>query len=191
MTGGDEKDCRLLDFDRENYQVKYAPRHKNGSRLQLGVGFEIFEMDKIDLQQLSFELSFDIYLFWNEPRIDRLYNLRKDWYSNKISNIGAKGLWIPRLEFKNSKERIFVTYDDESSDLWVNMDQGGNSTPAGIDEFNEARIFPVDQSTLVLVKSYKMAFKCDYQLIYYPFDKQHCFIQVCVLCFSIQSLSAD
>lgn len=164
-----------MDYDRENYQAKYAPQPQNNQRLEVGVGIEIFDMDNIDLQQLSFELNFDLVLLWNEGRFDRLKNLRRGMYSNKISTEGAEKLWIPNVEFKNSRQRMFVTFDEQTS-LWVSS--ADNSTPAGIDEFNEARIYAIDSSKIAFLKSYKMAFKCKFDLTYYPFDMQHCGVQV-------------
>lgn len=164
-----------MDYDRENYQAKYAPQPQNNQRLEVGVGIEVFGMDNIDLQQLSFELNFDLFLIWNEGRFDRLYNLRTEKFSNKISTEGAEKLWIPNVEFKNSRQRIFVTLDDQTS---LSVSSRGNSTPAGIEEFNEARIYAVDSSKISLLKSYKMAFKCEFDLTYYPFDMQHCGVLV-------------
>ena len=150
-------------------------------KLKIDVAFEIFQIDSVNLQEYSFQAKFDIMVRWHEYRFQNLLNLRgdpKSSHQNSLSDNISKQLWIPPIEFSNSQgERAFLKYESGKSVIEVVKSQN-SSRPAGYDSFHEARIFDPTQNEMKLMNGYKMPFSCNFDLNYFPFDVQNCFIKV-------------
>ena len=175
-----------MSYDPSNYLAKFPPQPPSGDdgtrkELKIDVALEIFQIDSVNLQEYSFKAKFDIIVFWHEYRFQNLLNLRGDpnsSHQNSLSEATSKQLWIPPIEFSNSQgERAFLKYEGGKSVIEVVRSQNSFML-AGIDSYYEARIFDPTQNKLKLRNSYKMSFTCNFDLDYYPFDIQHCFIKV-------------
>ena len=166
---------------------KFPPQppsaNDDGSRkkLKIDIALEIFQIDSVNLQEYSFQAKFDIIVFWHEYRFQNLLNLRGDpnsSHQNSLSDNISEQLWIPPIEFSNAQgERAFLKYESGKSAIEVVKSQN-TSTPASLDSFHEARIFDAAQNKMKLRNGHKLPFSCDFDLNYYPFDVQNCFIKV-------------
>ena len=74
---------------------------------------------------------------------------------------------------KKQKLILFLT----ETNLWPSRCAAGKNTIL-LYHLNEARIYKPSENLLKLRASFKLVLKCDYALLYYPFDAQHCFIKV-------------
>ena len=177
----DELDCEIIRYDHDNYLSKYPPPPPHGqNKLPVEISFDILQVDEINLQQYTFQVKFDLTVKWQENRFWEMLNLRNDSFKNSLTDEIAKARsswWIPPIEFDNSQEDRVVLKFDETKGLEV-VKQQFESVPAGLDHLNEARIYKPSENLLKLRASFKLVLKCDYALLYYPFDAQHCFIKV-------------
>ena len=193
----DELDCDIIRYDHDNYLSSFPPPPSHGQeKLPVEIGFDILQVDEINLQQYTFQVKFDIIVKWQENRFWEMLNLRNDSFKNSLTDEIAKARslwWIPPIEFDNSQEDRVVLKFDETKGLEV-VKQQFTSVPAGLDHLNEARIYKPSKNLLKLRASFKLVLKCEYKLLYYPFDAQHCFIKVlyikyCFCCKSCRSIS--
>ena len=84
-------------------------------------------------------------------------------------------IWIPNLIFSNSLtcETIYI---DQSSSLTIERKTDPYLPP--IDGFKENYLYSGSENPLLYNDTYELTFHCDFDLIKYPFDTQHCFIKV-------------
>ena len=83
-----------------------------------------------------------------------------------------------RILFCHSEWYPIVNYDPKSQTT-IYLERNTSGTPAGIDLINEAKIFDGRDNPVVLTKTDITSFHCTLTLLYYPFDRQECYIRVC------------
>ena len=175
----DEVFCRLinLDFLDTKYKAILPPRPTNQSRaLPITVGFDILEILEVDERTMTFNLKFDLFLSWREHRLI-FYDLKPKMLSNKILDFVADKLWIPALIFSNHRDRIQVEFKRFST---LTVKKLSNGSIADLQELHESILYPGSSNPFKLKNSYGLKLSCDFDLSYYPFDTQECWIEVSV-----------
>ena len=120
-------------------------------------------------------LKFNVWLEWKDSRLE-FQNLREDFYQNQISDEIAAKLWIPQPVFENSYEREKINY--VPTDSFIMLDGNGKSKEAPLSKMDEAKMFDPITTNILMKTTHLLKFKCDFDLRYFPFDHQTCFIKV-------------
>ena len=110
--------------------------------------------------------------------------IRRDWRlkyvnlhdgSNPVGISQRNELWIPNLVFENCVKDFNVKMDNLAS---LTVQKRGNYKKTLNEELQEENQFLGEANDLVYDRVYKLNFFCDFELHYYPFDKQKCPVMV-------------
>ena len=90
-------------------------------------------------------------------------------------------LWIPPLVLANDMSgwKVIKKYNPETSNLRVIKNGTGRS--AGLNDLHEAMLYDPSENPLLLTKPILSMFHCQFDLTFYPFDTQTCYIEVKLL----------
>jgi hypothetical protein len=102
-------------------------------------------------------------------------NLKSDSIENKVGPQEKEKIWIPNLVFDNNPDEAYIENDALSS---INVIMEGNPELNYNSELTIDEEFAGMFNPLIFSRSYEMKFGCDFVLHFYPFDTQHCFINV-------------
>ena len=128
---------------------------------------------------MYFSLKFNIWLKWKDIRLT-FQNLRETTFQNEVSAKKIENLWKPRLKYVNSQsketEKQILQYNQLSSAIMLS--RKGPFTAAPLSQWDEARVYNSSETDLWVVSSHYLDFKCQFDLTYFPFDNQKCYITV-------------
>jgi hypothetical protein len=100
-------------------------------------------------------------------------NLQND--GNDIEEYEEDMIWIPRLFFDNSVLDIYIDNDPFSS---IDILKNGSPMRNPHHELLENYLYSGDKSPLVYTRDFDLKFRCEFELRFFPFDHQHCYIKV-------------
>ena len=125
---------------------------------------------------MTFKVNFLISLVWYDNRLT-FYNLKFE--IDGENNVGAElqdVIWIPRLVFSNSLNEIRIANDEFSS---LEVLRSGEAKLDSLNYLYKNEIFDGASNPFLYRRVYSLDLQCDFELAYYPFDYQECFIRVC------------
>jgi hypothetical protein len=133
----------------------------------------------------------NLVLFPNfEQKYILLIDFRYDWrlafenlkdnanQQNVIDEEERKKIWIPNLVFENSLRDAFIQIDDLSSLKVMREGQPRLSLNQYLQENEE---FLGANNPLVYSRNYDLPLWCEFELHYFPFDHQQCYLTVSYL----------
>ena len=122
-------------------------------------------------------MKFNIWLKWSDDRLV-FQNLKEHFAHNEISESVKNKLWAPPLLFENNHNRFGETYLELDPQTSIMIDRNGPSKVAPFTQLDEARIYNSTVTEIIskTLKSFK--FKCSFDMTYFPFDHQTCFVKV-------------
>lgn len=87
-------------------------------------------------------------------------------------------IWIPEVMFSNNnlENRLVV---DSKAEMFVNRSQNDPKV-SKYSDLNNALIYEGDLNPLVYTRTFSEQFECNFNLLYYPFDIQHCHMNLSV-----------
>ena len=179
--------CQIAYTNPKTYEMSNVPlppgEGGKTERLNVKVGFNVFEIDNINTRQLEYNLAFQVSLFWYEYRMMHYVNLKEKSSDNLLPPTVASNLWIPPLEFKNTIARAVIKYDEsKGSFLKVKRNKTdaalAQTTYIGQEHLHEGIAYSADENILHMISFQRLVFKCSYNLTYYPFDSQKCNVEV-------------
>ena len=172
----DEKNCKLVIMD-DDYQMEDAPIDANENGTNVFVSFTIFDLNSFHEISMSFQIKFTITMKWYDSRL--IYsNLQNGTeLKNKLGKSERDHIWIPQLFISNSLDLKFIELDGISS---MTVEQSGSTEMNSLTETTEKRLFKGTENFLIYRNTYEIELHCDFDLYNYPFDKQHCKIEVTV-----------
>ena len=129
--------------------------------------------------QAYFSIKFVVWLKWFDARLS-FQNLREDLFRNELSMSTVDKLWKPDLYFINgiSKEaglRI-VKYDQDSSKIM--LDAKNSNQISQLSQMDEAKVYYPNETEIVWRSDHFLSYTCKFDLQYFPFDQQTCFVRV-------------
>ena len=127
------------------------------------------------LFQTSFSLKFNVKLHWNDYRLE-FQNLKENHFQNQLSDDMALNLWVPQPVFENSYHLTSIQYIPSVS--FIMIVKNGSSQESPLTQLEEARISSSRDTKLFMKTNHFLSFKCDYNLRYFPFDYQICYMKV-------------
>ena len=160
----DELDCRLVEQSQAYKKHLPSPPQGDGTKTKVKVSVEVINVAGIDEIGASVEFQFMLQMTWHEVRLNFL-NLRESGRSN-LETQEMEYLWVPKLVFYNTKERLETVVDEKTS---MYVERKGNFTRA-----KNKLVFKSSENPLSATRFYKINFICNFDMAWYPFDTQKC-----------------
>ena len=126
-------------------------------------------MDEINS---AYEAQFTLILSWFDKRL-MFNNLNNKTEKNSLSNEEREELWVPKVVFENTKEKIQTVMDD----ITIANVKNFNITSFKIADktvYEAVKQYPGDENLIIMSKFYNIRFHCEFQMQWYPFDLQVC-----------------
>ena len=127
---------------------------------------EIKEIEQI------LQLKFNLRMTWVDARLD-FYNIKLKETMNVISIDELNKIWLPKIIFHNT-ERGQRTINDDESFATINRTGQGTESDSSISE--DIDIYKGSENSISTSRLYNIDFFCDYDMRWYPFDAQTCFM---------------
>ena len=118
------------------------------------------------------QLKFSLRLTWVDARLD-FFNIKIDETMNVVSLDELNRIWLPVIIFYNT-ERGQRTINDDESFATINRTGQGIGSDSSISE--DIDIYKGSENSITLSRLYNIDFFCDYDMRWYPFDAQTCFM---------------
>ena len=134
---------------------------------------------RFEILQLYLTLKFKVWIKWKDTRL-QYEDLKTHHFKNSIRENVALKLWKPALLFENHRER-----DNEKQVLKYSplpsimmLVKNGHGKEAPISQIYETKLYSPNETELLWRSRHYMRFKCDFNLFYFPFDHQTCYVRV-------------
>ena len=134
-------------------------------------------MDIIVVQEIKeieqiLQLKFNLRMTWVDARLD-FFNIKVDETMNVISIDELNQIWLPIIVFDNTEEGQ-ITINDDKAAATINRTGQGTGSDSSISE--DIDIYKGSENSITLSRLYNIDFFCDYDMRWYPFDAQTCFM---------------
>ena len=169
--GSDESVCEPLIIDKKKYRKAFPP-FTGSNKTNINIKILIESIESIDELAMTFTSEVKIVLRWRDERIS-FNNLAQS--KNILSKDWQDQIWLPSLYFPNTKENKGIL---SGNSIEVVIIPHGQPTLNKISELNEATTFKGQENDLELESWNDHTFKCNFELWRYPFDVQHCSVDV-------------
>ena len=123
---------------------------------------------------MTFTSEVSISLRWRDQRLT-FRNLAQS--KTALSKVWHDQIWLPPLYFRNAKENKQIL-NGNLIRVVIIPHPHGHSLLSDISELNEATIFKGEEIDLELKYEDEVTFKCNFELWRYPFDVQHCSVDI-------------
>ena len=127
---------------------------------------EIKEIEQI------LQLKFSIRMTWVDARLN-FFNIKMKETMNVISMAELNKIWLPVIIFDNTEEGQ-ITINDDKASATINRTGRGTGSDSSISE--DIDIYRGSENSITLSRLYNIDFFCDYDMRWYPFDAQTCFM---------------
>ena len=127
---------------------------------------EIKEIEQI------LQLKFNLRMTWVDARLD-FFNIKLKETMNVISMAELNRIWLPIIIFDNTEEGQITINDDKAAATINRTGQGTGSDPSISEDID---IYKGSENSITLSRLYNIDFFCDYDMRWYPFDAQTCFM---------------
>ncbi len=171
----DEKNCRMVSVDLDLYRKENPPMNSSRIPTPVFVNMTINSVGSFEEIEMTFKVNFLISIMWYDNRLT-FQNLKEE--NDGENNLGEdmwNVIWIPRLVFSNSLLEIRISNDDFSSLEVLRLGSPHLNSPS---ELHKNEIFDGAENPLVYTRVYALVLQCNFELKWYPFDYQECFILV-------------
>ena len=110
----------------------------------------------------------------------KFQNLKKSSFQNEIPQKLAVELWKPYLYFENhnenKRENQLLGYIDGFTSMMIK--RNGTGKQVQLSHINEAMNYSSRDTKILMHSFHFLKFTCDFDMHYFPFDHQACFVQV-------------
>ena len=127
---------------------------------------EIKEIEQI------LQLKFNLRMTWVDARLD-FFNIKLKETMNVISMAELNRIWLPIIIFDNTEEGQ-ITINDDKAAATISRTGKGTGSDSSISE--DIDIYKGSENSITLSRLYNIDFFCDYDMRWYPFDAQTCFM---------------
>ena len=127
---------------------------------------EIKEIEQI------LQLKFSLRMTWVDARLN-FFNIKMKETMNVISMAELNKIWLPVIIFDNTEEGQ-ITINDDKASATINRTGRGTGSDSSIGE--DIDIYRGSENSITLICLYNIDFFCDYDMRWYPFDAQTCFM---------------
>ena len=169
--GSDEDNCEPLEIDEKSYRKKFPP-FLGSYKTEVMLALKIHKISKIDELADTFKGDVSIKLKWKDHRIT--YNNLEET-GNWLDSSWQDQIWLPPLYFSNTEDEVPILMGNQ---VRVEILRQGEPVRNDASRLNEGNQFSGEENELHLEASDELIFKCTYELSWYPFDFQHCSINI-------------
>ncbi|XP_042222801.1 uncharacterized protein LOC121867111 [Homarus americanus] len=166
----DEDNCEMLVLP-QGYRANQPPVNSSEDEpIYLTSIVRILRLVDISDVRRSINVEMELELWWQDLRLTYL-NLGDTLELNKLTSEDTTSIWKPKITFPNVYDGNINTIEEEISLRKLADPQ----TP----DFNDVKmdVAYTGESTLLVQKlHYSGTFACSFDVFYYPFDTQRCFI---------------
>ncbi|XP_059095252.1 uncharacterized protein LOC131890013 isoform X2 [Tigriopus californicus] len=179
----DEIDCKMIQID-DSY-IKHVPpipildqktSSRQSSQSHVFMNMEILEILEISEVDYKFTVQYQLNLKWFDPALT-FANLKENSILNAITVDMMDDIWLPQITFENTKQKD-VTQFDKTAFGYVVLKGSKSYQPRVL---SNTHTYQGSENPIVMKRIYSTVFSCDYQLRYYPFEKQECFMEFSTL----------
>ena len=118
------------------------------------------------------QLKFNLRMTWVDARLD-FYNIKLDETMNAITIDELNRIWLPIIIFHNTERGQRSINDDES---FATISRTGKGTGSDSSISEDINIYKGSENSISMSRIYNIDFFCDYDMRWYPFDSQTCFM---------------
>ena len=175
QENSDENNCQMFTVDQNFYRKENPPMNSSKIPTPVFVNMTINSVGSFAEIEMTFKVNFIISIMWYDNRLT--FRNLKDEIDGE-NNLGQEmrdEIWIPRLVFCNSLSEIRISNDDFSSLEVLRLGRPHLNSPI---ELQKNELFDGAENPLVYTRVYSLELQCNFELKWYPFDYQECFILV-------------
>ena len=173
----DELECTIVIKD-ESYNKFLAPppvaMRGQVDIVQINVSITVFSLKAFDPISSTFKSQFKVALTWLDPRL-RFGNLRNSSVSNLMSPSEKVSIWFPSFLFRNTEKRVKSLVDKESA---IFVLKRGVAEKSDITSTENKLLYKGLENPIRYERYYSLILECEYQLQWYPFDSQLCYLDL-------------
>ena len=126
-----------------------------------------------EIQQML-QLKFNLRMEWVDARLE-FYNIKLDETMNVITTEELERIWLPIIVFDNTENDQRSVLDGKSFATIKRMNEGIGSDSTISEDID---IYKGSENTITMSRLYNIEFFCDYDMRWYPFDAQTCFMDM-------------
>ena len=168
----DEMDCEIILEDVSYNKRISPPAAENMDTNDVHISVDILRILKVDEIEEGFEVKFNLYATWKDPRLTYL-NLKRNENLNVLDHDDKKSIWTPVIIFENTKASDRSKIDEESL-IRVLPHEKFKYTASDIQNHENIYYFKGSENSLELSRTYRINFICSYDMALFPFDTQTC-----------------
>ena len=165
QDGSDEDNCPVLTIP-DTYKHRATPK---GNPLKVYVSAVLQSFPVIDTVALTFSVNYYLSLRWYDDRLT-LRDLNRDSTLNSLSHKERVKIWRPHLAFDNALGTEQFAVDDTTRIFALSEVEGEEVTING----EETLLYPGKNDSIVMSREFYHTYTCKFHLYFYPFDTQHC-----------------
>ena len=135
--------------------------------VRVSVDLLLEDISSINEAKNLIEVKLSTTISWNESRA-LYYNLKDDQSKNALTDQEKKELWVPKLIFQNSKEKLDTTRRNLKYEFSIS--RRGDLCRG--DDTEDVEMFLGKENPVVMVLSTTLNIKCSFDFEYFPFDTQ-------------------
>ena len=135
--------------------------------VRVSVDLLLEDISSINEAKNLIEVKLSTTISWNESRA-LYHNLKDDQSKNALTDQEKRELWVPKLIFQNSKEKLDTTRRNLKSEFSIS--RRGDLRRGDITE--DVEMFFGKENPVVMVLSTTINIKCSFDFEYFPFDTQ-------------------
>ena len=172
----DEKECKIVDID-DTYSKEINPP-PIGTLLKTAVNISMNISSVLEIDEIKgfVFVKYVLITNWKDSRLT-FHNLKRQEEMNIVTEDQKAEIWTPKLIFANTNDDDETITDDRAV-LKIIPDTKFAFSAADLTSLDNINIFNGDLSSLEMTRSYSTKFICDYDMSWYPFDSQICFMNL-------------
>ena len=173
QDASDEVDCKFVEKSNSYQQhLSPPPTNENVAKADVKLTVNIKAIEKIDEIDAIFRVQFWLQMSWMDKRLTFI-NLKEDQTSNALTESEKRQIWIPVLTFPNTR-RLDSTVLNEKTQIQIS--RKGAFVKSPLSEAENMQKFSGGNNPLIMTQFYNTPFICDFDMQWYPFDTQRCFL---------------
>ncbi|XP_071524207.1 uncharacterized protein [Panulirus ornatus] len=168
----DEEDCQVIILPKGYRRERPPDNETEGLAIYLSSTVEVLRFMEISDIRRVINVEFTLEIRWNDPR-PKYHNLGDTLEWNKFSAEDRERVWKAKINFPNVYDGIIKLM---SEDLYLDKIDG--ALPPDYNNVRMDTVYDGKSAMIVQKLHYSGIFACSFDVFYYPFDTQMCFLQL-------------
>ena len=168
----DEVNCSVVEID-SSYN-KYLTPPGSSNKLPIKLSIQLQSLDSFKSIEGRFAVKFTVILQWFDGRL-KYNNLRNSSELNLLKPSDYGQIWFPYFIFDNTKQKEISLLDIKSSLKIIRL---GDGILKKNEDTENKYVFDGYSNPLEYKRFYSQDFECQFNLHWYPFDTQTCYLDI-------------